>query len=45
MYLDADERAKRQKFMEEEDFKAKCPFRPEIGEINQILGSRGESES
>lgn len=44
LYMDADERTKRQKFMEEEDFRAKCPFRPDIGEINQILGSKQESE-
>jgi hypothetical protein len=44
LYLDADERSKR-KLMKEEEKIQSIPFKPEIGEINKVLGSKEETTS
>ena len=44
MHQDADEWNKRKKFNEDQMIKS-LPFKPEIGEINKVLGSREESST
>lgn len=44
LYFDADERKKRQNLNEEQKLKDECTFKPEIREINRLLGEKKESQ-